>query len=751
MCIHVLGTEMVLQSFDYSLKSPARSAVILGLLLLVPMAVTFWFRRRALAATDDSKPTVVFAYRRFITSALWGGALVWWIAVDVLQVDVWVQSLLPQYYTNGALEWFLPWFLLWLPPAIVYFICLAFSPVHLLRGTTRTQAEALNQSFWSLARLVVPTALIIAAILELDSVPRLAVALFIAWVVTSRWITRKVADSHGMNLHALTSGDLRDRAFAIAKKAGAKLNQVYVLPTERTRLANAFAHAASNIYLTDYLLKNLNRREVDAIIGHEVTHLQKNHVRTRTLLWVAVSIGIGFAVGWPQQWLPANIPAGPVLYGLFLLVLFFVSRRNEFTADKGAFNLTGDAAALITGLARVSRLNTMPIEWGKFDEKIITHPSTLRRMKHLAQIGGMSEAAVPELLNQSLLPPIDTYTVPPSVQPSGKIFSTRFKNNLSWILAWSLTAAGAVVPAIFAFVAWQAHLSGSPLVIILILGFAFTCASCLGLVAFLPFRGTAKIQRSMREKLEKEGAPVEVRNGLFVSLAPDPTLRVYEGNWSWDVGFVAVSDECLYYWGEEARFSLPRDQVVSIELGPGPLNWFKTPSIYISWRDSAGITHVFNVRALQSSVFQMASQTRRLAIALEDWHRRVSQAAGSILAPKERHLLPTGTFGFPAFGEVTSASPRMIVHKSYLTRFFFLDGLVAAGVAILFGFQFPFLSPISTGPGPADFSLSGLAFLYILGTVWIVRVIQLWPYWRFREVTLDCISASVPQPLIRGS
>jgi Zn-dependent protease with chaperone function len=740
---------MILQS--YGLENAARPAVILGFLLLVPVAITLWFRRRALTVTDDAKPTVVFAYRRFITSALWGGALAWWIALDLLHVDVLVQSLLLQRSTNGALAWFLPWLLLWIPPAIVYFICLAFSPVHLLRGTTRTQAEALNQSFWSVARLVVPAALVIAAILELDGAPRLAVVLFMAWIVTSRWITRKVADSHGMNLHALTSGDLRDRAFAIAKKAGAKLNQVYVLPTERTRLANAFAHAASNIYLTDYLLKNLNRREVDAIIGHEVTHLQKNHVRTRTLLWVAVSIGIGFAVGWPQQWLPADIPAGPVLYGLFLLVLFFVSRRNEFAADKGAFNLTGDAAALITGLARVSRLNTMPIEWGKFDEKIITHPSTLRRMKHLAQIGGMSEASVPELLNQSLLPPTDTYTVPPSVQPSGKIFSTRFKNNLSWILAWSLTTAGAVVPAVFAFVAWQTHLSGSPLFIILILGFTFTCASCLGLVAFLPFRGTAKIQRYMREKLEKEGAPVEVQNGLFVSLAPDLTPRVYEGNWSWDVGFLAVSDECLYYWGEEARFSLPRDQVVSVKLGPGPLNWFKTPSIYISWRDSAGITHVFNVRALQSSMFQMASRTRRLAFALEDWHRRVSQAAGSILAPTARNLPLIETFGFPSFGEVTSASPRMIVHKSYLTRFFFLDGLVAAGVAILFGFQFPFLSPISTGRGPADFSSSGLAFLYILGTVWIVRVIQLWPYWRFREVTSDRVSASVPQPLTRGS
>ncbi|MGB7024499.1 MAG: M48 family metalloprotease, partial [Candidatus Acidiferrales bacterium] len=746
MDLHVLGSAMILWSFDYGLENPARPAFILGFLLLVPIAITFWFHRRALNVPDDSKPTVVFAYRRFITLALWGGALIWWIAIDVLHVDVLVQSLLPQRYIHGALAWFLPWLLLWMPPAIVYFVCLAFSPVHLLRGTTRTQAEALNQSFWSVARLVLPTALVIAAILELDSAPRLAVALFMAWIVTSRWTARKAADSHGMNLNALTSGDLRDRAFAIAKKARAKLNQIYVLPAERTRLANAFAHAASNIYLTDYLLKNLSTREVDAIIGHEVTHLQKNHVRTRMLLWVAVSLGVGFAVGWPQQWLPANIPAGPVLYGLFLLVLFFVSRRNEFAADAGAFNLTGDAAALITGLARVSRLNTMPIEWGKFDEKIITHPSTLRRMKHLAQMGGMSEASVPELLNQSLLPPTDTYPVPPTVQPSGKIFSTRFKTNLSWVLAWSLTTAAAVVPAAFAFVARQAHFSGSPLFIILILGFVFTCASCFGLVTFLPFWGTAKIQKCLREKLEKEGATVEVRNGLFVSLAPDPSPRVYEGNWSWDVGFLAVSDECLYYWGEETRFSLPREQVISVELGPGPVNWFKTPSIYISWRDSAGIEHVFNLRALQSaSMFQMAAQTHRLAVALEDWHRRVSQAAGSILATKAKHLPLAETLGLPAFGEVTSASPRMIVRKNYLTRFFFLDGLVAAGVAILFGFQFPFLDPIPTGPGPVDLSSSGLAFLYILGTVWIVRVIQLWPYWRFREVTSDRVPASLPQ------
>jgi STE24 endopeptidase len=106
------------------------------------------------------------------------------------------------------------------------------------------------------------------------------------------------------------------------------------------RLANAFAHSGKSIFLTDYLLKHLNKREVDAILGHELSHLGMKHFRKRVYLWVAAGFAVGFVLFLLDLWHVRGIPGGPVIFGSLLLALFVVSRRNEFSADAGALKLT---------------------------------------------------------------------------------------------------------------------------------------------------------------------------------------------------------------------------------------------------------------------------------------------------------------------------------------------------------------------------------------------------------------------------
>jgi Zn-dependent protease with chaperone function len=729
---------LILYSFGYDPALIVRITSILGFLLVVPVVLILWFRHRALNAPEESKAAVVFAYRRFITGTVLGGALIWWTAVDLLHADDFVQLLVPLTRSNDdVLASVLPWILLWIPPAIVCFVCLALSsPIHSLRGLTRSRGQAVNQSFWAVARLVLPLSLFLLGFAELFSSPRMAVLFFAAWILTKRIANQKAADAYGMELQALTSGDLRDGAFAIAKKAGAKLNQVYVLPTGRIRMANAFAHLGNNIYLTDYLLKNLSRREVDAIVGHEVVHLQKKHLRTRILIWVGAMLVIGFAAAWSEKWIPADFPVGPVIYGFVLFLLFFVSRQNEFAADAGALKLTGDAEAMITALAKVSRLNTMPIHWGKLDEKILTHPSTLRRVKHLANLGGVSEARIPELLSQSAILPTDVYPIPVTALTSGKIFSTRFKARVSWIYGWILIISVAMFPTALVLATEWAHLSGRALSFALLVGIVLTFACCVAVSNFLPLMGLSKLESRVREKLEKEGAPLEIRNGLFVGLAPDSGPRIYEGNWAWDVGFLAISEDCLYYWGEEARFALRRDQITSISLGPGPVSWIKTPSVYVGWQDSGGTDRVFNLGPSRvASMSKMARQTRCLARELVNWHRGIPLPAGSLLSNDGKHIPAMESLGIPGFGQITSMSPRIVLRGNSLTRIFLLDTFVVVALAILFGLRVPILDQIAPPSAPADLNSSGGAILYVLATVWITRALQLWPFWRFREAS----------------
>ncbi len=424
--------QRITYSFGYDSARIVRIASILGFLLLVPFPFVFWFRRQASTAPEESKPAIVFGFHRFIRSDSLGGPLIWWTSIDLLHADDLVRSLIPAMRVNdSALTSMLPWILLWIPPAVMYFACLALStPIHSLRGMTRTGSEAFNQSFWAVARFL-PISFLIVGIVELFSSPRIAVLLLAAWIFTANLAKQKLADAFGMELHALSSGDLRDRAFAIAKEAGAKLNQVYVLPAERLRTANAFAHIANNIYLTDYLLKNLNRCEVDAVIAHEVSHLRNKHAQGRMWIFVPTMILVGFVAGWSD--IHSHVPLGPPIYGLALFVMFFVSRRNEFAADAAANKMTGGAEAMITALAKISRLNTMPIHWGKLDEKMLTHPSTLRRIRRLARVGGISDARIPELLKEATMSPKDMYAIPNTALPFGKVFSSRFKTRVNWI------------------------------------------------------------------------------------------------------------------------------------------------------------------------------------------------------------------------------------------------------------------------------------------------------------------------------
>jgi len=178
----------------------------------------------------------------------------------------------------------------------------------------------------------------------------------------------------------------------------------------------------------------------------------------------------------------------------------------------------------------------------------------------------------------------------------------------------------AVLPGCVALAAHGGQLEGGKLLFAYLLGFVATLAADLLLANLLSMRGLKKMEKSLRQKFLSEGASNADSSGLFVGLAPDSSPRVYEGNWAWDFGFLTLMPELLSYQGEEVRFSLARGEISSINLGPGPIGWFKVPSVYLTWRDSAGRETVFNLRPLRAgSMIEMAARTRQMA---DDLDRR---------------------------------------------------------------------------------------------------------------------------------
>jgi heat shock protein HtpX len=195
---------------------------------------------------------------------------------------------------------------------------------------------------------------------------------------------------------------------------------------------NAFASGLNqrqySITVTTGLLKQLNDQEIEAVLGHELTHIRNGDVQ---LMVVAVIIAgvIGFfaelvfRMFFNSSWrfgggrsssssdddrkgggafaivLLAVVLIGAA-WGLSLVVRFALSRSREFLADAGSVELTKDPDAMISALRKIEGRGELPGATSAVMEMCIdnpregfadlfaTHPSIDARVKALVQYAG---------------------------------------------------------------------------------------------------------------------------------------------------------------------------------------------------------------------------------------------------------------------------------------------------------------------------------------------------------------------------
>lgn len=751
-CSYVLNTAafsspLIRVSYGYSTAELYRVGSLFAFLLLIPILLTFWLRRRALHAPLEAREAIVFSYFRSIRFGTLLGIVVWWVAADLTDLfgiaETWITSFS---HLNPDFHAYLSWVVIWIPPAFVYLVCLSLSgPIHRLRGTDYTSSQLFSQSFWALAMVFLPLICLFLGFAVMFESLRWGILIIGAAIFSVRILRLQVLRSRGIQFQALTSGDLHDRAFALAHNAGVKLKQIYVLSTERIRMANAFASRANTIILTDYLLKNLNRREVDAIVAHELSHLNKKHIVARQVV-LGTLIGIYVWAALTFHFLDhLRFPLSPLLYACLLLILYVVSRAHEYSADAGATRLTQDPAAKITALAKLSRLNMTPLQWSRFDEKILTHPSVMRRIQRVARAFNISDAAIPGLLQQASAQPTDVYPLPPTLAPGSKVFSTLYKARRSFIASSGINLAIVFVPSAVALAARWFHLEGLALWLAYAFGLGITLAMYFLLTDFLPLRKVARIESQLRRKAENAGAPAGLPSGLFVALSPDPEPRIYEKNWAWDLGFVTITADRLNYWGEETQFSLSRDQIKRIWLGPGPTGWQDTPAIYISWADTTGRELTINLRPMKATTMrQMGRETRQLSSQLADWHQSASVPAGSPLLPANATLAGS-PLPAPVIRSVTSLSPSVVAKPRAVIRSLLFAAFFAGFVGLIVGLHSGILRLLdwrADAQSPIEYSL-----WYVIAVSLILRFVQLLPFLRARPVPPPPQPSGAPAPV----
>ncbi len=245
------------------------------------------------------------------------------------------------------------------------------------------------------------------------------------------------------------SGEAEQRLVNVVEEmaiaAGARKPSIWIVPDDHP---NAFATGIrsdeSHVAVTEGLLNELNREELQAVVGHEMGHIVNLDVRLMTLLTALVgAVAIlhegGFRMmrfgGGGRRSRSSNDKGGGGILVVVLLVLWIVSwliaplvtrymvmkvgRQREYLADAMSAQFTRNPGALASALFRLAESKIPPTAipkssaqlcisdpyHSKWDERegrmanlMATHPPLRERVRRLNEMAYLSAPGVPEAL-----------------------------------------------------------------------------------------------------------------------------------------------------------------------------------------------------------------------------------------------------------------------------------------------------------------------------------------------------------------
>jgi hypothetical protein len=316
---------------------------------------------------------------------------------------------------------------------------------------------------------------------------------------------------------------------------------------------------------------------------------------------------------------------------------------------------------------------------GRWEEGLVTHPSTSLRLEAIARQNGISRQRLEEIV-QHPEQGGEGYSTPEAVAGPGLVFSSAFKIKWTNRISYSRLGAMLLTPALVAYLAWNLEPEGMVKWAMCLGGIVLTFAVLLVLDNFAPLWSYPEIRRGLEEKMKAEGLDPLMWSGVLVTFAPDGSPRFYENQVAWDFGFLFVWGNQLAYVGEQTRFALKREQIVKVRLGPGVSRWWHMPYLYIDWSgEEPGSIRTFNLRGAQAnSMRQLKGATVALEAKLGTWFEQ--PASATEMPAFVRNL------SLPRIGEVTSAPVQFKYSALVLqTGIVFLLGM---GVSLLFGLPY---------------------------------------------------------------
>lgn len=736
-------------SYGWSKAAAARTLIRMMVFLLLPVAILLRVRALSLKTFKDDPTGAWFAYMKTLGWCTNGGMLLWYLTNLGARKDI--ESLLDFIVANGYRSTAVNLATYFVPAAFIYLTCISISHRVFVdvKKAQYTWAQFLAEHAISLARTIVPIACISAAIGFYSQPQMITTLMFVGFgaaILLGRW-RLKLTKNYPQIVMA---GELRDRVFGFAKTLGVKLQQVIILPAQRMQMANAFASQGNTVIFTDFLLERMSKREVDAIAGHELTHLKRSHPAKLGMAMVAACFAPVWMTGLPTIAFALLFRAGlklppQTLMNIYSVIgklsdwgidgaiavavafagVYALSRRFERQADAGAVALTNDPEAAITALLKLNSLNLMPLSWGKGTGASLTHPSTLKRVQRIATKAGMPEAQLEQLIAQFSVEKLSHVEVETAAEEhkEGEHYASKSGDGAvsqkavtrSQNLLFLFIALLVVPPAVIEFAVEHLHLAYQLGIVVLGIGIVLTTAIYFLTMKMLPLRSLAKKKASRLQTIERSGVKITDLESCLVGFAPGPAPRIYVGDYNFDIGALVLSKDRLTYLGRQLKFSLTRRQVLSIQTGPGIPSWWPQPRIYIRWQDDAkGTVEVFSLSGQEPcSLWQLDSRMQELYSKLLNWRLR---------GQPQQLPLELETLTAPQIGEVTCKTPRETLSLKIQFTVFLLAGAGIWGIS----------------------SLMGIRSGYLWLTLIIMRIFEILPYLFYREPKQE----KLPTPVV---
>jgi hypothetical protein len=408
----------------------------------------------------------------------------------------------------------------------------------------------------------------------------------------------------------LPDGPIKDRLREMEEDFGISRRSSLVVPTISWRLAPVLHSGPRGILLTPGILPHLSIREVDAVLAHQLAESGRAAIRNWWLapLLTVLTIGILAGLAYLQEEGLADFMRWWPL--LLSLVCFHFSQTGHRvgllagTGDVAGVGLTGDPEALLTALNKLRQRRLLPLNqeepeppppgepWPRLEDLAARARIPPDRLEEILAGPGCGSDSYPPL---SDLPGLTAWG---ERIPDTRVFSTTFRGRLAHGLGWLMFGGEILLLALAAWIAHVFRMQGWVLALFYLAGVLVAFFYVRTLLRSAGAWTSRHIRTRLRQRLEQQQISFADDQSVFIGLAPGREFRTHEGFHDWDLGFLIDTPTKLVYLGDRTRFALAWQDIVSLEVGPGPPGWKPSRRVYLTWTDS---------KCLQTWVLQLST------------------------------------------------------------------------------------------------------------------------------------------------